>query len=357
MRRGVPRRFWFSRTRATRRTDRAFRPGGLEVNLEERALLSGSTLTSQATAAITVSPTTLPSASVGVAYDTTVSASGGTGSFTFSVSSGALPAGLTLNSTSGVISGTPTTAAVSDFTVSAKDSAGATGSQAYTLTVANGPVVTNLQRFGYHMQPTIFVLTFNEPLNATTAQNLSNYTLVPIQNGQPGAAISLSSAVYNATKDTVTLSPTNRVYVYAEYRLTVNGTAPNGVADTTGNLLAGQNGKAGTNYVNTFGREILAGPNIPSNVSAAIANRINADWAKSAPARAQLSNFVIALEQKLTAAKNASTVSPAAVVAGDSGAGASQTSLTALVDSLERMHLAVVDAVLATVVPDETKKD
>ena len=74
------------------------------------------TFTGSVLAAITINPATLPGATVGVAYSQTVSASGGTGGFSYSLSAGALPAGLTLNPSSGVISGTPTTAGPSSFT-------------------------------------------------------------------------------------------------------------------------------------------------------------------------------------------------------------------------------------------------
>src|SRR5438309_8509446 len=52
----------------------------------------------------------------------------------FSVSAGTLPTGLTLSS-SGVISGTPTAAGPFNFTITVTDSAAATASQAYTLTI------------------------------------------------------------------------------------------------------------------------------------------------------------------------------------------------------------------------------
>ena len=87
-------------------------------------------------AAITVNPATLPTAMLGTAYSQTVSATGGTGSYVFSVSAGSLPAGLTLNAATGVISGTPTTAATSNFTITATDGGGATGQRAFVFTVA-----------------------------------------------------------------------------------------------------------------------------------------------------------------------------------------------------------------------------
>jgi len=62
---------------------------------------------------ITLSPATLPSGSVGTAYSQTVTASGGTAPYTYSISNGKLPDGLILGSSTGEISGTPTKREVS----------------------------------------------------------------------------------------------------------------------------------------------------------------------------------------------------------------------------------------------------
>ena len=72
---------------------------------------------------------------MGASYSQTLTANGGTAPYTFAVTAGSVPAGLTL-STAGVLSGTPTTAGSSSFTVTATDSDGVTGSQAYTLAVS-----------------------------------------------------------------------------------------------------------------------------------------------------------------------------------------------------------------------------
>ncbi|GAC1700172.1 MAG: hypothetical protein NVS9B4_01060 [Candidatus Acidiferrum sp.] len=70
---------------------------------------------------ITTSP--LPPAVVGVPYSFAMYAVGGTPPYVWSVSSGALPAGLTINSATGVISGTPTSSIVDNFTIAVTDSA------------------------------------------------------------------------------------------------------------------------------------------------------------------------------------------------------------------------------------------
>jgi hypothetical protein len=95
-----------------------------------------------ASVAITVNPnpavttTVLPEGTAGAAYSATLAASGGTGALTWSVSAGTLPAWATLDAASGVLSGTPTAAGASSFSVTATDAAGvASAPQALTLTV------------------------------------------------------------------------------------------------------------------------------------------------------------------------------------------------------------------------------
>ncbi|MDG9986551.1 putative Ig domain-containing protein [Stenotrophomonas maltophilia] len=72
-------------------------------------------------APVVVGPTVLPTAKAGVAYSQTFSATGGTGSYTYALS-GTLPTGLTFNTSTGTLSGTPTQAGTFSFSVSATDS-------------------------------------------------------------------------------------------------------------------------------------------------------------------------------------------------------------------------------------------
>lgn len=93
-------------------------------------------------ALITISPATLPGGVVGAAYSQTLAASGGSGTgYTFTVTSGTLPAGLIL-STSGTIGGTPTSAGMSTFIVQVQDSLGNTATQSYTLTITAAPLTS-----------------------------------------------------------------------------------------------------------------------------------------------------------------------------------------------------------------------
>jgi DNA-binding beta-propeller fold protein YncE len=96
--------------------------------------VSGTYTLTIGTSTITVTPTTLSPATVGVAYITALSSSGGVSPYTYTVTSGALPAGIILSNT-GVVTGTPTAAGIFSFTVTAKDTDNSTGSQTYTLPV------------------------------------------------------------------------------------------------------------------------------------------------------------------------------------------------------------------------------
>ncbi|MBZ5631478.1 MAG: Ig domain-containing protein, partial [Acidobacteriia bacterium] len=91
--------------------------------------------------ALAISTTSLASATVGSAYSATVQATGGVTSYSWSITVGTLPAGLTLNASSGVISGTPTASGTATFTVQVRDSAAtpATATKQLSITVAAAP--------------------------------------------------------------------------------------------------------------------------------------------------------------------------------------------------------------------------
>jgi hypothetical protein len=92
------------------------------------------TLTIKTTFTI-VTPSPLPNGMVGSAYQQQLSADGGRPPYTWSVSTGELPAGLALDATGGTISGTPAASGNFDFTIAVSD-AQQTVTAAYRLTIA-----------------------------------------------------------------------------------------------------------------------------------------------------------------------------------------------------------------------------
>lgn len=88
--------------------------------------------------ALEITTTSLPNGGVETLYTATLEAVGGTEPYTWSISVGSLPPDLTLDSATGVISGTPTTEGDYDFTVQVEDS--------------SDPVQSDTQEFSIHIE-------------------------------------------------------------------------------------------------------------------------------------------------------------------------------------------------------------
>ncbi len=111
----------------------------------------------------------------------------------------------------------------------------ATGTTSPSPVVTDGPKVVSVLRYGYHMMPTSLVMTFDQALDATTAQDDENYRII----GPAGRVIGIESAVYDPTTQTVTLHTRKRINIHYAYELIVDGTAPHGLTNTPGQLLDG----------------------------------------------------------------------------------------------------------------------
>ena len=125
------------------RGGRAVLVSGIEP-LSAQSLLT--TATQSNTAAVMAATTTLsvvtsslPAGTVGSAYNQTLAATGGTTPYTWSIAAGSLPSGLSLSST-GVISGTPTVAGTSSFTVQVKDKSRVIATKALSITTNPAPL-------------------------------------------------------------------------------------------------------------------------------------------------------------------------------------------------------------------------
>jgi hypothetical protein len=84
---------------------------------------------------IVVSPSSIADLTAGQATTINLSSNGGTAPYTYTVTSGSLPTGLTLNGGTGIISGTPTTSGAASFQITSTDANSCTGVQSYSFNV------------------------------------------------------------------------------------------------------------------------------------------------------------------------------------------------------------------------------
>jgi hypothetical protein len=86
-------------------------------------------------APLAITTTSLPAATRNVPYSTTLATSGGATPYTWSISSGKLPAGLSLAGSTGVISGSPTKTGTSKFKIMVRDNKGTMVTKNLSITV------------------------------------------------------------------------------------------------------------------------------------------------------------------------------------------------------------------------------
>ena len=102
---------------------------------------------------------------------------------------------------------------------------------------------------------TEIVVDFSGPVNAAQADNVATYRLATANGkgsftAKNSPVVKLRSAVFNPANDTVTLIPKKAFALTKPVELTINGTAPSGLQDSSGRLIDGDdNGTAGSNAV------------------------------------------------------------------------------------------------------------
>jgi len=90
---------------------------------------------------VQLGPSSLPGGTQGATYSAQLVPSGGQGPYTLAVTGGSLPSGLSLNPSTGLLSGTPTAGGTTSFTVTVTDQNGQTSTRTYTLLIAAPPQV------------------------------------------------------------------------------------------------------------------------------------------------------------------------------------------------------------------------
>jgi hypothetical protein len=104
--------------------------------------VSGSTVLTVQTAPLAVTTTSLANTTINMPYTATLTAGGGTGPYSWSIVSGWLPLGLTLNSSSGLIAGTPTASGTFSITAQVSDAANPARTANKVLSIVVSSVAT-----------------------------------------------------------------------------------------------------------------------------------------------------------------------------------------------------------------------
>ena len=200
---------------------------------------------------ITLSPSTLPSGTDGSAYSQTLSASGGTAPYTYAVTSGALPTGLSLSS-AGVLSGTPSGGGTYNFSVTATDSStgtGApfTGTQSYTLTVSSSvPVasaVSTTVAYDSSANPITLYISGGTPTSVAVASPASHGTATA-----SGTSITYTPTVGYAGTDSFTYTASNGAGTSAPATVSIAVSNPTLTISASNSLTA----QVGQPYTQTF---------------------------------------------------------------------------------------------------------
>lgn len=179
------------------------------------------------------SPPTLPAGVPGVAYNQTLQAAGGTPPYTWAVVSGTLPPGLLL-SQAGVISGTPTTAGGYSFQARVTDSAAATATQTFNISIGNNLTITSAGTLPVAVVAQPYSFTFNAAAGTPPyTWSIAGGSVPPGLTLAPNGVLSGTPSAQGAFFFTVRVTDSVTTSVIQNFSLTVN----TGIAITTASAL------------------------------------------------------------------------------------------------------------------------
>ncbi len=167
--------------------------------------------------ALMITTSTLPLATISSAYSQTLSAAGGRSPYLWSITAGALPAGLSLNVNTGMISGTPNTAGNYDFIVSVKDVDNITVSSTLSIIASSSSILTNAAiTSGTGTIATISNVPANSSLLAITSKpadfNINSALDIVVNSVPSGGTITLTFDFVSLPSNPVFYKVTNGVW-------------------------------------------------------------------------------------------------------------------------------------------------
>ena len=202
---------------------------------------SGTDVTSITAFAITpVTPVTLPGGQVGNSYSGTLSATGGSGGYTWSLATGALPSGITLY-TSGALRGTPTLPGYFPFKAKVTDSAGNTlttpALDIGVLSISPATLLSAMQGVPYSQ---VFSVSGGSPGSDTVWFPFSGSLPLGLTWSVESMTLSGTPKAYGTSTFTVQVEDQNGDYATQTYSLTVQPLPTTTVAASLGgNPLVG----------------------------------------------------------------------------------------------------------------------
>jgi hypothetical protein len=186
-------------------------------------------------------PATIPAGTVDQSYNTVLAVGGGSSPYHFSVSSGALPPGVSLNPTTGTLSGTPTTPGTYSFEVMVTDSPlPDRGSQTFTMGIGKGGSKVQVA-----LTPTSVTLLSNQNQQFTATVSGTSNTAVTwsaAAGSVNASGLYTAPAVTTQTNVTVTATSNADSSKSASATVTVNPLSTQPLAITTTTLPQGEQG-------------------------------------------------------------------------------------------------------------------